>query len=360
KLKTLVINGRTLQDARRERKSLWDAAVSDYRMLLLSPELLTSSGFEGLLQNNAFQTRVCALGIDEVHLLNSWGAGFRKPFQQLGYFRARMRSGLALAAASASILVGQPMKNICDLLGLRSGQYHFLQRSNLRPELQLLFRPLSRGLGGWVFPDFLWVLEGRRKTVFFCKTIALSFRLWTFLRLHCRASDTPHIRIRMYNSLNWPSYNERTRELMRNDPRAQVIIATASFMVGVDLPNIEDVVLVQEPADADEWVQWGGRAGRDRGMVKDARVITYVTKKGPSTAEAVIKASDNRTGEPHGQSSKKTPAMDVSIAKVILAPCKVAAQNELYGNPSHDVPCTCRTCTIHPPPSLPSICNCSG
>ncbi|KAI0730874.1 P-loop containing nucleoside triphosphate hydrolase protein [Earliella scabrosa] len=363
KLKTLVINSRTLEAARSKRPSLWQAAETSYAMVILSPELLTNGAFETLLQSRTFQDRICALAIDEVHLLNSWGAGFRKPFQQLGFARARMRGGVRLIGTSASILAGHARKNICDLLGLHPGRYYWLQRSNIRPELRLLFRPLSHGLGGWSFPDFRWVLEGRRKTVFYCRTIALSFRLFCYLWQLCPASEHPDIRIRMYNSLNWPQYNERTRELMRNDQRAQVIIATASFMVGVDLPNIADVILTQEPADADEWVQWGGRAGRDRSVVSDARVLTYVTKKAPEKARALLNSqAPEGAGNVRPPSSKKTThaSMDITMAKILTATCKISIQNELYDNPSHEHLCTCRTCTAQPPPALSLPCTCSG
>ncbi|PIL25360.1 hypothetical protein GSI_13250 [Ganoderma sinense ZZ0214-1] len=359
KVKTLVINSNTLQVARRERRDLWSAAVQGYSLILLSPELLSSPGFETLLQRPTFQARLCALGVDEVHLLNSWGTGFRKAFLQLGYMRARMRETVRLIGLSASILAGQPLKSVCEFLGLRGGQFYFLQRSNIRPELQLLFRPLSHGLGGWKFPDFRWILDERRKTVIFCRTIALSFRLACYLLHLSTSSPSP---IRLYNSLNWPSYNTRTRELMRNDPNIYIIIATASFMVGVDLPNIQDVILVQEPENADEWVQWGGRAGRDSSLVKDARVITYVTKKGPKTAQSLLEGDSSGSSASAVQTAKKgsTPAMDVSSAKVIIAQCKVAAQNELYNNPARDEPCTCATCTVHPRPPLPIPCKCSG
>ena len=148
---------------------------------------------------------------------------------------------------------------------------------------------------------------------------------------------------------------------MRNDPNIYVIIAIALFMVGVDLPNVQDVVLVQEPESADEWVQWGGRAGRDISCVSDARVITYVTKKGLKTAHGIVEAASSDPTQPIPTRKKSSaPAMDVSSAQLIIAQCKVAAQNELYANPSRDEPCTCVTCTLRPRPSLPSLCSCSG
>ncbi|KAI0734061.1 hypothetical protein C8Q72DRAFT_771610, partial [Fomitopsis betulina] len=69
-LHSLVINANTLDAARASGEILWAQARAGVTVIILSPEQLTSRGFEGLLQNHAFRDRVCALGIDEVHVLD--------------------------------------------------------------------------------------------------------------------------------------------------------------------------------------------------------------------------------------------------------------------------------------------------
>jgi len=54
--------------------------------------MLTTPGFQQLLQTNKFKNRIYALIVDEIHLLTSWGAGFRPLFQQIGFLRARFPS----------------------------------------------------------------------------------------------------------------------------------------------------------------------------------------------------------------------------------------------------------------------------
>ncbi|KAJ7094934.1 hypothetical protein C8R44DRAFT_592893, partial [Mycena epipterygia] len=49
---------------------------------------------------------------------------------------------------------------------------------------------------------------------------------------------------------------------------------------------------------------------------------------------------------------------DIRIARLILAKCKVAEVDRIYGNPPSA--CTCPTCTELPPRSQPISCNCSG
>ncbi|KAF7371952.1 hypothetical protein MVEN_00053200 [Mycena venus] len=48
------------------------------------------------------------------------------------------------------------------------------------------------------------------------------------------------------------------------------------------------------------------------------------------------------------------------MAEMIVADCKVKAQNRLYNNPPLDIPCKCLSCTTDPPPQPRDDWNCSG
>jgi hypothetical protein len=48
------------------------------------------------------------------------------------------------------------------------------------------------------------------------------------------------------------------------------------------------------------------------------------------------------------------------MPKMILAKCKVRAQNELYNNPISEPQCTCSSCVDNPPHSPKNPCDCSG
>ncbi|KAI0368162.1 P-loop containing nucleoside triphosphate hydrolase protein [Pilatotrama ljubarskyi] len=339
-IKTLIINTDTLSQAQAARRSLWVEARTGVAILLLSPEQLSSPGFESLLQDPSFQRRICCLGIDEIHLLYSWGQQFRQSYRQITHIRARMPSHVNLIGTTATMLLGHAEETIMAFLGLRAREFHLIRRSNLR-------HSLSHGLGNWAFPDLKWILESGRKTVIHCRTIALAFHVAIYLWHLAQPVAARAKRIRLYHALNWTSYNTETRRLMREDPDAQIVIATASFMVGIDLPNIEDVVILGNLSTADEHVQWEGRAGRDPRVVHDARCITYLPKKALQTARAICEGKV-RGEKKDDKAAKKSKAvqMDISMAKLLTAPCSTAMQNELYGNPPSDPPCTCDTATV--------------
>ncbi|KAI9066784.1 P-loop containing nucleoside triphosphate hydrolase protein, partial [Trametes sanguinea] len=347
-LSSLIINSKTVQEARKNGHDLWVAARTRVTMILLSPEQLTSPRFDSLLLHPDFEARVCAIGVDEVHLLYTWGQGFRKSLRQLGHVRARFPPRTRLVATTASLLVGHPQDSVLSFLGLRHGEFYLLRRSNLRPNIRTVFRVFKHGVGGWTFPDLKWILDTGRRTVIHCRTIALSFRVMLYLWNLCLPSTNRSKRIRLYNALNRPAYNAESRRLLVEDSEAQILVATASFMVGLDLPNVEDVVVVGNLDNADEHVQWQGRAGRDPTRVTDARFITYVTKKAMQTARSLCDGKSLRTEKTVG--GKKSPAahMELSMARLLLSPCITAMHNELYANPPTDKPCSCPRCSPQP------------
>ncbi|KAM5546216.1 hypothetical protein V8D89_000342 [Ganoderma adspersum] len=232
------INAETTSTACLSGEDLWLTARVGVTMILLSPEQLSTRGFESLIRHRPFQARFQAFGVDEIHLLNSWGLAFRQAFRQLGHARARLSSHV-FVGTSATVLAGD--------------------------NVQTIFRTLTHGIGGC-----------KRKTVIHCPLY-----LWRLIPSH----------------------------LMRDDPETQIVIATAAFMVGIDLPNI--------PLEsADEHVQWEGRAGRDGSIVSDARCITYVTSKSLEVTHALC--AGKQPAASHG--TKKTGGKAAVASRMDLKP----------------------------------------
>lgn len=148
------------------------------------------------------------------------------------------------------------------------------------------------------------------------------------------------VRVRLYNALNFHSHNVETQTLIQGDPCCQVVISTDILMVGINYPNIEDVILLGEPKDTNEYLQKIGRAGRDPQLVRQPRGIVYLTKKATEKAKAVL-AQDLRNSKP-GKLGKGIE-MSIDFATMILAACKIREQNTLYGNPMEDDGNTCAT-----------------
>lgn len=366
-LKTLVVNADTIAAARLKGDDLWEQTNNEPHMIFMAPEQLISKEFSDLVKDDGMlMLRTCILAIDEVHLLNTWGKGFRKAYQQIGWVRSRLRN-VVLLALTATMRGGAHIQSVCHFLGLHQGRFHLIRQSNARPEVQMLIRVVKFGFGGRSFPYLDWILREKRKTIIFCRTINLGFRVFSYLyylALETEPDADLNKRIRLYNALNWPSYNEETRALMENNPDCQIAIGTDSLSVGVDISNIQDVIVLDEPEDIDDLVQKFGRPGRDLELAKDPRGILYVTERTIETARTVVESGQATGGRPKkAQSqSKVEEVMDPSMAEMYLAACKPDEQDRQYENMADsDRPlCKCQGCELSPAPRRTYPCQCSG
>ncbi|KAJ7118582.1 P-loop containing nucleoside triphosphate hydrolase protein [Mycena crocata] len=351
----LMINADTVAAARIRGEDLWNKAREAVSMLILGPEQLISKGFQDLLKFEPFYDRVCALGVDEIHLLHMWGLAFRKAFTQIGFMRARFRSGIPIIGLTATLLSEAKIADaIFDMLGVTRGEFYLLRRSNARHDIQILFRTLYSGIDGLYFPELAWVIKNRDKTIIFGATISLVFRIKIYLDSVSPSSVDRDIRIRTYHSINWPDENLETIELFKSNPDCQIIVATNSLAQGTDIAVVKTVIQVGEPETAEMFVQKPGRA---RPNVSNPRAIFYISALRTAKAVKIVSQTDAE----NAADAKKdgSVAMDRPVAEIISGRCKPFIQDKLYANPTSDIPCPCRTCEAFPPATRPLVCRCS-
>ncbi|KAJ3820081.1 P-loop containing nucleoside triphosphate hydrolase protein [Lentinula raphanica] len=316
RIPSLAINEDTIHAARNKRIDLWtQAMLPQLRCLLLSPEQLSSKSFNSALSNPTFYSRIIALNVDEIHLILSWGAlGFRLCFRDIGNMLMRLPRWTTLTGVTAMLSAGTDTQVVTQLLGLKPGSFVFTRHSNRRPELQIIFRTLRHGLQGWTFPDLDWILDGHRKTIIYCSTISLAYRLFPI-----------------------------SRDMFVNDRGCQVLISTDALKVGNDFPNVDDVIVL-EPQSPDDILQKGGRAGcKPPFSSPGPRCICYFTE---STMKRAKTVSQNGKGD--AEDSQQHGKMSMQMAKLLLADCINDELDVQFDNPAEEPPCGCETCSSFP------------
>lgn len=190
-------------------------------------------------------------------------------------------------------------------------------------------------------------------------------------------------RIRMFNSLNWPSFNTETLRFLNNNDNAQIIVATDTLSVGINSP-VQNVVIFGLPSSIEEAAQKLGRIWFSLG---NARGIIYLPRRSRANAQKVVDTSEKENaltaspmvgksgdGEGNGkdgdaddkepdvtQGATKKKPMDLGVARLVLTTCIPGRFNIEFDNtPDTDIICGCRTCREKAALPLKSECDCSG
>lgn len=110
------------------------------------------------------------------------------------------------------------------------------------------------------------------KTIIYGRTLTVCSEVYLFLKERLGqyflypddAPDIPQFRIvDMFTSVTEPDHKSEIIESFKTDGHLRVVVATIAFGMGVDFPNVRQVIHIGMPDDISSYVQESGRAGRD-------------------------------------------------------------------------------------------------
>jgi ATP-dependent DNA helicase RecQ len=218
-----------------------------YRLLYVSPERLVGEGSESFISMLS-GCHVSFVAIDEAHCISQWGHDFRPEYRQLGRLRDLL-PGVALHAYTATA-TARVRRDISTQLGL-SDPVEFVGSFD-RPNL--LYRSIPRNT---LKKQLVEVLERHRGEagIIYCisrrEVDALAAWLTgtgvTALPYHAGLSDEER---------------SRHQDAFLSE-RADVIVATVAFGMGIDRSDVRFVVHAGAPRSLEHYQQESGRAGRD-------------------------------------------------------------------------------------------------
>ncbi len=229
-----------------QRERLEAASRGDFQLLYVAPERFSRPGFT---------TRLAALSVkrfivDEAHCISTWGHDFRPDYRLIG--GALEACGRPPIGAFTATATPDVRKDIAANLRLRDPLVVVtgFNRPNLRLDavaarggrdrLELLRRHLDPGDGRAL------VYTGTVKSA---EDTAAAISRWGFpaAPYHGRLPDANRRRIQD---------GFAARDL-------RVVVATSAFGMGVDFPDIRQVIHLGFPGSVEAYYQEAGRAGRD-------------------------------------------------------------------------------------------------
>src|SRR5205823_8111129 len=215
------------------------------RLLYVSPERIVA---DGALRRLLQQAGVRFIAVDEAHCISQWGHDFRPEYRQLGRLRDDF-PGVSLHAFTATATE----RVRADIVNeLRLDEPTILVGSFDRPNL--IYRVLRRGNLHNQLRAILERHDGDAGIVYcLSRREVESLASWLV--------EEGHRAVPYHAGLSDTMRSEHQEAFLQE--RADIVVATVAFGMGIDRSNVRFVVHAGAPRSAEHYQQESGRAGRD-------------------------------------------------------------------------------------------------
>jgi ATP-dependent DNA helicase RecQ len=219
-------------------------SAGHYQLLYVAPERLVMDGFAERLA----RLQPAFIAVDEAHCISQWGHDFRPEYRQLAALRTRF-PGLAVHAYTAT---ATPQVRADIVTELKLTNPVVLVGSFDRPNLVYRVRPRTDRLVQVLAAiarhrDQAGIIYCIRRSEVEELTAALTRRGLPAVRYHAGLSDE----------------ERRANQDAFVNERADIVVATVAFGMGIDRSNVRYVIHAGMPKSLEHYQQEAGRAGRD-------------------------------------------------------------------------------------------------
>ena len=239
-----------------QRRVVLDAATSGrLRLLYCAPERLAS-----LTQRlRDAETPVTLFAIDEAHCITEWGNEFRPVYRRLGLFRSLLGRPTTIALTGSAT----PAARADILKVLRIPQAHVVVTSFDRPNLVFSVRRVRDNRERFAIIRAR-VRSGPGTSLIYTPTRRLT-------ELVARALLRTSVRAAPYHAGLSAGIRRRVLRAFLAD-QVRVIVATSAFGMGIDKPDVRQVLHWGPPPTLEAYYQEAGRGGRD-GKVSECLIL---------------------------------------------------------------------------------------
>lgn len=228
-------------------KALSFAARGVYKIIYVAPERLETASFLSF----ALHTPISMVTVDEAHCISQWGQDFRPSYLKIIDFVEQLPGNPIISAFTATAT--EVVKNdIARILKLKNPNVVVtgFDRENLYYQVEHL-----TGKQKDIFIQNYIETHPNESGIIYCATRKNVDTLYE--KLLKQGVSVPRYHAGMSNDIRKKSQDDFIYD------RAQVVIATNAFGMGIDKSNVRFVIHYNMPQSMENYYQEAGRAGRD-------------------------------------------------------------------------------------------------
>ena len=228
-------------------KALSFAARGVYKIIYVAPERLETASFLSF----ALHTPISMVTVDEAHCISQWGQDFRPSYLKIIDFVEQMPGNPIISAFTATAT--EVVKNdIARILKLKNPNVVVtgFDRENLYYQVEHL-----TGKQKDIFIQNYIETHPNESGIIYCATRKNVDTLYE--KLLKQGVSVTRYHAGMSNDIRKKSQDDFIYD------RAQVVIATNAFGMGIDKSNVRFVIHYNMPQSMENYYQEAGRAGRD-------------------------------------------------------------------------------------------------
>lgn len=238
-------------------------------LLLLSPEKALNPALLDHLVEAAtpssvefgLEARLTHVFVDEAHIIESWGRGFRPDFQRLPALLGRLRrANPAIRAVLLSATLPESARTVLRSAWQLDGEWLEVDARLPRYEHDVVVAHYDWESQRNAALDFL-IDRAPRPAVIYTTQIADA------ASLHARLRDSDHgyRRVALFTGDTGAQDRRRIVDQWAAD-QLDVVVATSAFGMGIDKADVRSVIHACLPEGPARWYQEIGRASRDNGQ----------------------------------------------------------------------------------------------
>lgn len=249
--------------------TLQDRALQGhFPLIYVTPEKMNTN-FPAQLVTSGLAKRICLIAVDEAHCVSEWGHDFRPDYRTLGDILRNQHPALQhIPILSLTATATNRVQNdIVTSLRLRSPLIS--QRSVDRTNLRITIQTKTKDVAGTFRPWFQKWNDADKvpSTIVYAATRSQVDSIATLLQQNLK----PHIAVAAYHAGLTPPQRQ-TAHMQFLTGQVPIIVATVAFGMGIDKPDIREIVHYGPPKTVEEYAQQMGRAGRD-GLTANCTLI---------------------------------------------------------------------------------------